>query len=47
MGGTLAPLDREPVSGDAPFISYPSGQYRHEYAEERKPALREVGAGLL
>jgi hypothetical protein len=39
MREPLAPLDREPVSVHAPFISYPGGQYRHEYAEERRAAL--------
>lgn len=34
-----APLEREPVSVHAPFISYPSGRYRHEPAEERRAAL--------
>jgi hypothetical protein len=39
MRKPLAPLDRDPVSAHAPFISYPSGQYRHENAEERRAAL--------
>jgi len=39
MRGPLAPLDREPVSVHAPFISYPGGRYRHANAEERRAAL--------
>jgi hypothetical protein len=39
MCGSLAPLDREPVSVHAPFVSYPGGQYRHEPKEERQTAL--------
>jgi hypothetical protein len=39
MRGPLTPLDREPVSVHAPFVSYPGGQYRHESAQERQAAL--------
>ncbi|MBV8541924.1 MAG: hypothetical protein JO063_07800 [Pseudonocardiales bacterium] len=39
MRQSLAPLEREPVSVHAPFVSYPGGQYRHEPAEERRTAL--------
>jgi uncharacterized iron-regulated membrane protein len=39
MRKPLAPLDCDPVSVHAPFISYPSGRYRHENAEERRAAL--------
>ena len=39
MGESLAPLDREPVSVRAPFVSCPSGQYRHEHPEQRRAAL--------
>jgi len=39
MRGPLAPLDREPVSVRAPFVSFPSGRYRHEHAQERRAAL--------
>ncbi|MGH3719655.1 MAG: hypothetical protein ACRDRI_12630 [Pseudonocardiaceae bacterium] len=39
MGEHLGPLDREPVSVHAPFVSYPGGQYRHEPVEERRAAL--------
>ncbi|MGH3710582.1 MAG: hypothetical protein ACRDRU_14510 [Pseudonocardiaceae bacterium] len=39
MRSPLAPLDREPVSVRAPFVSFPGGQYRHEHAEERRAAL--------
>jgi len=39
MGDYLAPLDREPVSVHAPFVSCPSGQYRHEPPEQRRAAL--------
>ena len=35
----LAPLDCEPVSVHAPFVSYPHGQYRHEPTEQRQTAL--------
>lgn len=38
MPECLAPLDQEPVSVHAPFISYPGGQYCHEYPEERRAA---------
>ncbi|MGH3698061.1 MAG: hypothetical protein ACRDRU_23330 [Pseudonocardiaceae bacterium] len=39
MSEHSAPLDREPVSVHAPFVSYPGGQYRHEPVEERRAAL--------
>ncbi|MBV9160073.1 MAG: hypothetical protein JO281_00640 [Pseudonocardiales bacterium] len=39
MSEPLAPLDREPVSVHAPFVSYPGGGYRHESFEERRTAL--------
>jgi hypothetical protein len=39
MRESLAPLDCEPVSVHAPFVSYPHGQYRHEPTEQRKTAL--------
>jgi hypothetical protein len=29
MREPLTPLDGEPVSVHAPFLSYPDGQYRH------------------
>lgn len=43
MRWTLAPLNREPVSVHVPFVSYPSGQYRHEHAEERGAAGESRG----
>jgi hypothetical protein len=46
MREPLAPLDCEPVSAHAPFISYPSGQYRHEPAEERRVALLAALEGV-
>ncbi|MGH3427914.1 MAG: hypothetical protein ACRDQZ_10175 [Mycobacteriales bacterium] len=39
MGEHLGPLDREPVSVHAPFVSFPGGGYRHEPFEERRAAL--------
>jgi hypothetical protein len=39
MRGPLGRLDREPVSVHVPFVSYPGGQYRHEYTEERRAVL--------
>ncbi len=42
----LTPLDREPVSVHAPFVCYPSGQYRHEPAEERRAALLAALEGV-
>lgn len=39
MREPLESLDREPVSVHPPFVSYPGGQYRHEWAEERREAL--------
>ncbi len=46
MGDYLAPLDREPVSVHAPFVSYPRGQYRHERPEERQTALLAALEGV-
>lgn len=46
MRGPLAPLEREPVSVHAPFISYPGGRYRHEHAEERRAALLAALKGV-
>jgi hypothetical protein len=39
MSEPLAPLDREPVSVHAPFVSYPGQGYRHEPFKERRAAL--------
>jgi hypothetical protein len=39
MRGHLAPLEGAPVSVFAPFISYPTGHFRHENAAERRAAL--------
>ncbi|MGH3701378.1 MAG: hypothetical protein ACRDQY_18310 [Pseudonocardiaceae bacterium] len=39
MREPLAPLDSEPVSVHAPFITSPGSRYRHEYAQERRAAL--------
>ncbi len=36
-----APLETEPVSVHAPYISYPDGHYRFEDAAERHAALLE------
>jgi hypothetical protein len=46
MREPLAPLDREPVSVHAPFLSYPGGQYRHEDTHERKTALQATLDGV-
>jgi hypothetical protein len=46
MGEPLAPLDREPVSVCAPFVSCPSGQYRHEHPQERRAALLAALEGV-
>jgi hypothetical protein len=46
MCGSFAPLDSEPVSVHAPFVSYPSGQYRHEPTEERQTALLTALHGI-
>jgi hypothetical protein len=35
----LAPLDKEPVSVHAPYITYPDGKYRYEDPVERRTAL--------
>lgn len=42
----LAPLDVEPVSVHAPYISYPGGKYRHEPVDERRAALRAALVGV-
>jgi hypothetical protein len=42
----LAPLDVEPVSVYAPYISYPGGKYRHEPVDERRAALHTALAGV-
>ncbi|MGH3754144.1 MAG: hypothetical protein ACRDRP_15905 [Pseudonocardiaceae bacterium] len=47
MGEPLVPLDREPVSVHAPFVSYPSGGYRHEPVEERRAALLAALDGVV
>jgi hypothetical protein len=39
MRGPLAPLEGEPVSVHAPFVSYPGGRYRHAHAQECRAAL--------
>jgi len=46
MRGPLAPLDREPVSVRAPFVSFPGGQYRHEHTEEHRAALLAALEGV-
>jgi hypothetical protein len=46
MSEPLASLEREPVSVHAPFVSYPSGRYRHEPAEERQAALLAALGGV-
>ncbi len=46
MPQRLAPLESEPVSVHAPFITYPGGQYRHEYPEERRAALEAALVGV-
>jgi hypothetical protein len=40
------PLEVEPVSVHPPFITYPSGHYRHEPTEERRAALDAALAGV-
>lgn len=47
MAELLKPLDSEPVSVYPPFITYPRGQYRHEYAPERRAALETALAGVV
>jgi hypothetical protein len=42
MGEHLAPLETEPVSVHAPYITYPDGHYRYEDAEERHAALLQA-----
>jgi hypothetical protein len=39
MRGHLAPLEHEPVSVYAPFISHPTGRFRHPDTEQRRAAL--------
>jgi hypothetical protein len=39
MRGPLAPLEREPVSVRAPFVSFPGGRYRPEHTPECRAAL--------
>ena len=46
MAEHLAPLEQEPVSVYPPFITYPRGEYRHEYPEERRAALVAALAGV-
>ncbi|MGH3686947.1 MAG: hypothetical protein ACRDRU_24775 [Pseudonocardiaceae bacterium] len=46
MSERLAPLEREPVSVHAPFVTYPSGQYQHERPEERQKALLAALSGV-
>ena len=46
MRGPLAPLDREPVSVHAPFVSLPGGRYRHADVEERRAALLAALQGV-
>ena len=46
MPRSLQPLNEEPVSVHAPFITYPRGQYRHEYPEERRAALEAALVGV-
>jgi hypothetical protein len=46
MRGPLAPLDREPVSVHAPFVSYLGGRYHHAPAEERRAALVSALEGV-
>jgi hypothetical protein len=42
----LAPLDKEPVSVHAPYITYPDGQYRFEDTAERLAALLKPLQGV-
>lgn len=46
MRGPLAPLDREPVSVHAPFVSFPGGHYRRAGVEERRSALMKALQGV-
>jgi hypothetical protein len=46
MREPLAPLDREPVSVHAPFVSYPGGHYRHEPVDECRAALLAALGGI-
>lgn len=46
MRGPLAPLEREPVSVHAPFISYPSGHYHPAGTQERHSALIKALQGV-
>jgi hypothetical protein len=42
----LAPLETEPVSVHAPYITYPEGHYRREDTAERRAALLEALHGV-
>jgi hypothetical protein len=42
----LTPLDCEPVSMHAPFVSWPGGQYRHESVQERRATLLAALQGV-
>lgn len=46
MRGPLAPLEREPVSVHAPFVSHPGGHYRPAGTEERRSALMKALEGV-
>jgi hypothetical protein len=46
MPGPLGSLGQEPLSVHVPFVFYPGGQYRHEYAEERRAALLAAPDGV-
>lgn len=45
MRGPLTPLESEPVSVHASFISYLGGRYHHAPAEEHRTALEGVELG--
>jgi hypothetical protein len=46
MRGPLAPLEREPVSVRAPFVSFPGGRYRPEHTPECRAALLAALGGV-
>lgn len=46
MGENLAPLETEPVSVHAPYITHPEGHYRREDTAERLAALGEALHGV-
>lgn len=46
MSAHWAPLEAEPVSVHAPYITYPEGHYRREDTTERHAALREALHGV-